>query len=221
MKRCFPVMMVMALILLSFAGQAMAAGAQWKITLNNDRSISETVTGLSSLPATTDSWSTSPGSKDLNRKIGFWDIYGKQADRLPLDIIVDDYILWQNITIQTAALPSSAPAFTAVANQPLQLTIQLPSTIKLTNGAKMENERTAVWQLESGSSLQNKGVLLKATLLDGFITSIALFILAFIGIAIFYFRKVSTTHKLIEEEYSLEKLDEEKDKDLDQDDNKE
>ncbi|MEQ8176254.1 MAG: hypothetical protein ABRQ26_14440 [Syntrophomonadaceae bacterium] len=219
MKRCFPVMMVIALILLCFAGPAMAAGAQWKITLNNDRSISESVTGLSSLPAPADSWTTSPGSKDLNRKIGFWDTYGKQADRLPIDIIVEDYILWQNVKIQTTALPANAPAFSTVANQPLQLTIQFPAAIKKANGAKMENERTAVWQLDSGSSLQNRGVLLEATLLDGFITSIALFILAFIGIAIFYFRKVSKTHKLIEKEYSLENLDEEKDE-IDQDDDK-
>jgi hypothetical protein len=221
MKRCFPVMMVIALILLCFAGPAMGAGIQWKITLNNDRSISESVTGLSSLPASADSWTTSPGSQDLNRTIGFWDTYGKQTDRLPIDIMVEDYILWQNVTIQTTALPANAPVFTAVAGQPLQLTVQFPAAIKLANGARMENERTAVWQWDTGSSLPNKGVLLEATLLDGFITSIALFILAFIGIAIFYFRKVSKTHKLIEEEYSLEKLDEEKDKEIDQDDDKE
>lgn len=221
MKRCFPVMMVIALILLCFAGPAMAAGPQWKITLNNDRSISESVTGLSSLPASADSWTTSPGSKDLNRKVSFWDTYGKQTDRLPIDIIVEDYILWQNVTIQTTALPANSPVFSAVANQPLQLTIQFPAAVKLANGARMENERTAVWQLDSGGSLQNRGILLEATLLDGFITSIALFILAFIGIAIFYLRKVSKTHKLIEDEYSLENLDEEKDEEKDQDDDKE
>lgn len=210
-------MTVIALILLCFAGPAMGAGTQWKITLNNDRSISESVTGLSSLPASADSWTTSPGSKDLSRKIGFWDTYGKQTDRLPIDIIVEDYILWQNVTIQTTALPANAPVFSAVAGQPLQLTVQFPAAIKLANGAKMENERTAVWQWDSGSSLSNQGVLLEATLLDGFITSIVLFILAFIGIAIFYFRKVSKTHKLIEEEYSLEKLDEEKNEEIDAD----
>lgn len=214
-------MMVIAFILLSFAGPAVASGAQWKITLNNDRSISETVTGLSLLPATTDSWSTSPGSKDLQRKIGFWDEYGKQADRLPIDIIVKDYILWQNVTVKTTALPGTTPVYAAVANQPLQLIIQFPSTIKIANGATMENERTAVWQLDTGSSLQNKGVLLEATLLDGFITSIALFVLAFIGIAIFYFRKISSTHKLIEEEYSLDNLDDKKDQDSNQDEYKE
>lgn len=217
MKKCFPVMMVIALILLCFAGPAMADGAQWKITLNNDRSISESVTGLSSLPAPADSWTASPGSHDLNRKIGFWDTYGRQNDRLPIDVIVDDYILWQNVTIQTTALPADAPAFSAVANHPLQLTIQFPAAIKKANGARMENERTAVWQFDSGNSLQNRGVLLEATLLDGFITSIALFILAFIGIAIFYFRKVSNTHKLIEKEYSLENLDGEKDEEQDDD----
>lgn len=212
MKRCFPVLMFIALILLILPGQALAAGAEWKMVMNSDRTLNETVQVQTPIILNSPGWTTGGSSNApvFNRQVASWSAYNQLVDRLPIEILVKDYILWQSITIQTAPQYKPNGLYESLQNQPLKVVVQAPAIGKVQQGQK-QNERTAVWEFAPGS-LQNQGILMHTYLIDGFMSSIALFVLSFIVIGFIFIRKVGKTHRLIEEEYSLENLDEQKEK---------
>ena len=213
MKRCFLVMMLIALILLGLSGQVLAADTEWKLKLNADGTISESVSvDQSQLVTYNNTWKTSKdgGRVILTRTVPAWQDYMNQSDRLPLHITVKDYFLWQDVEIFAAAQQGASQGiFLSTQDKPVRLIIQLPGSIAASSAEKIEDGRTAIWQISKGADIQNKGLLVQATLVDGYIVSILLFVLGFAVIAGLFIRKISKTHKLIEEEYSLENIDRE------------
>ncbi len=211
MKRCFPVMTLIALILLGLSGQVFAADTEWKLKLNADRTISESVSteqGQHINYSTSWKMSEEAGRIMFTRAIPTWQVYSSEVDRLPVQITVKDYFLWQDIEIISAAQQNAQQGvFSSLADKPVRLIIQLPGAIGTSSADSIEDGRTAIWQISRGADIQNKGLLLQATLVDGYIVSILLFVLGFAVIAGLFLRKIRKTHKLIEEEYSLENID--------------
>lgn len=56
------------------------------------------------------------------------------------------------------------------------------------------------------SELYKEGIFTRSVFTNGFILGITLFLLAFLVIGILFMNKIRKTHKLIEEEYSLQNI---------------
>ncbi|HWP98255.1 MAG TPA: hypothetical protein VN426_15525 [Syntrophomonadaceae bacterium] len=202
--------MLVALIILSLPSLAQA-DAEWKIKLNGDRSVKEIVTlDKAGLQSEYPTWKASQAGDKLvlTRSVSNAQTFNQETDRLPLELKVKDYGLWQNIEVHSLSTPVSAGVAAAFMNQVqgMRLIIQTSGPIGENSADSLADGSTATWQLKSPSSIYNEGILMKATVVDGFMMGIALFLLAFIIIAILFIRKINKTHKLIEEEYSLENL---------------
>lgn len=195
-------------IILAVAPPA-AAATQWEITWQDNNNLLETVlikkdTASFQPPG----WKYAQTAEGLQfrRSVKDWQVYDRQADKLPIKVAVRDYLLFKTITFK--ALPADAPAHTLAGlaqMQPMDLSISVPGLIR-TGSADEVKEVTAVWHLKDANELHNRGQMLVVNTFDGFLLGMLILILGILIIGLVFISRVRKTHKLIDQEYSLENL---------------
>ncbi len=185
---------------------AMAAGAEWQLTWNDDGSIREKViVDGSGLIAGEENWkSYIAGDKTVyERETRDWEAYQQLNDRLPFTVESKNFFLWQNIKIKTDEnIVSSSGLFAqAAAIKDSKLIINVPGVIQKSSGIQAKEDQ-AVFKLADFTSAP---AYLQVVTIQGLWLGLVLFTLAFIVILFYYLGRIRRVNRLIEDEYSLEK----------------
>lgn len=186
---------------------ALASTADWQIRWQDNNTLNEKITVQESqLDTSPQGWSYSQSGDQvtLERNIKSWEEYNNLQDKLPIKVLVKDYILFQIInfnTLQAQAAPDTAYGQVAKING-VNLRITVPGLIKDSSADKVK-EFTALWHLNKIDELGFNDQILKVATFNGFWLGLAIIVLGLLIITIVFWRKIRKTHKLIEEEYSL------------------
>jgi len=210
MKKNFPWLFCVLLLglLVIPAAPALAGGAEWYLTWNSNGSISEKVTvDGANLPADKASWKSSVqnGQTIYERETRDWASYQQLTDRLPLTVENKNFFLWEITSIKSdkGKVPTSG-LFAQVADlEGSNLVIKVPGVIQKSS-VKLAAEDQAVFRLADFKSGPLQPYL-QVVVIEGLWLGLALFILAFIIIMLYYLGRVRRVNRLIEDEYSLEK----------------
>jgi hypothetical protein len=206
MKKLFPVV-ILVLGLLLFTCSSLQAGdeASWTIKWNNNGSLDEKVVITNhNVVINNQEWESSHSGNQiiLSRHINDWRAYGQLGDSLPITVVQKDYLLMKfaSITVKQEATPGSLfEQFMGLTNA--RFSIEVPGAIRNSN-AEVSQNSVAVWNLDN---LQSSPVKLDAVIFDGIFLGISFFVFCFIIIFIIYLNRIRRVHRLIAEEYSLER----------------
>ncbi len=213
-KKLVLFMMVFTLTFLIFPVFALGSEAQWEIIYNdNNDKLEETITiyGDGNITVDTSEWDVSSSAEKttMQREVANWQVYNTLSDRLPVEAEVKDYILFKSISLKglgNAIQPQSL--FSQIVSQDgINLRITLPG-IKNESNAEQVEDFTYVWHLSKTSDLDKKPML-KVNTWKGFFLGLFIFILGFLIIVIVFLVRMRKVHRLIEEEYSIERAKEE------------
>ena len=206
MKKYFPVViLVVGLLLLSCSSLQAGDEASWTIKWNNNGSLDEKVViPGNNVVVIGQEWETSHSGNQtiLSRHVKDWRAYGQLGDSLPLTVVQKDYVLlkFASLTVKQEATPGSLfEQFIGLSNA--RLSIEVPGAIRNSN-AQASQDSLATWNL---ASLESSPVKLDAVIFDGIFLGITFFAFCFIIIFIIYLNRIRRVHRLIAEEYSLER----------------
>ena len=206
MKKLFPVViLVVGLLLISCSSLQAGDEASWTIKWNSNGSLEEKVIITNhNVVANDQEWETSRSGNQviLSRHINDWRAYGQLGDNLPITVVQKDFLLMKfaSLTVKQVATPGSLfEQFISLTDA--RLSIEVPGAIRNSN-AKVSQNSVVVWNLDD---LQSSPVKLDAVIFDGIFLGISLFVFCFIIIFIIYLNRIRRVHRLIAEEYSLER----------------
>ncbi|MFA7149302.1 MAG: hypothetical protein WC109_10855 [Syntrophomonadaceae bacterium] len=206
MKKYFPVV-ILVLGLLFISSSSLLAGdeATWNIKWNSNGSLDEKVIITDGNVVINDQeWETSRSGNQiiLSRHIKDWQAYSQLSNNLPLTIVEKDYLLlkFTSLTVKQEAAPGSLFEQFPQLTDP-RLSIEVPGVIRNSTAEPSENS-IAVWNL---AAPQSSPVKLDAVIFDGIFLGISFFVFCFIIIFIIYLNRIRKVHRLIAEEYSLER----------------
>jgi hypothetical protein len=184
------------------------ANTKWEILWNDDDSLMETVATDEQVSFQPNGWqlSVKEGKASYHREIKDWQEYAQLGDRLPLAVSVKDYLLFKSIAFKAQAFdPQDDTLAGFVGTGPLDISISVPGLIR-SGSADEVKDLTAVWHLNNLTDLHSRGNMLLVDTFDGFLLGLLLILLGIVIIGLTYLSRVRRTHKLIEQEYSLENL---------------
>ncbi|MDD3270968.1 MAG: hypothetical protein PHR04_02555 [Syntrophomonadaceae bacterium] len=206
MKKLFPVViLVLGLLLINCSSLPAGDEASWTIKWNSNGSLDEKIIIANHIVVTNDQeWETSRSGNQviLSRHVNDWRAYGQLGDSLPITVVQKDYLLMKfaSLTVKQEATPGSLfEQFISLTDA--RLSIEVPGAIRNSNAEASQNS-VAVWNLDD---LQSSPVKLDAVIFDGIFLGISFFVFCFIIIFIIYLRRIRRVHRLIAEEYSLER----------------
>ncbi|MDD2619199.1 MAG: hypothetical protein PHC92_00795 [Syntrophomonadaceae bacterium] len=215
MKKYFP-MAILAIILTSFTWipQAAAGEALWQLFWADDNALLEHLTIDQEQSLTTgQQWekTENAGKVVLSRETKDWQAYKELLERLPLQAEVNNYIVFRTTTFKIDK-PAVGNHFLQEvnANSEVKVAIEVPGYIK-ENPVGEVKELTVSWDLQKIMGMKQGQMLLQTYTLDGFYLGVALFALGFLSVGIFFIIKTRRVNRLIEERYSLDRVDEEDD----------
>lgn len=185
-----------------------AANNEWEILWHDNDNLIETVVIEGEAPVQADGWLSSSKAENAvyKRNIQDWDSYAQQTDRLPVSVTVKDYLLFKSIAFTAQEFkPQAKTVASLAAAEPLDLTISVPGLIRAGSADEVK-EVTAVWHLKNLSELNSRGRMLIVNTFDGFILGLLIIVLGILIIGFVFLSRIRRTHKLIEQEYSLENL---------------
>ena len=206
MKKHFPVViLVLGLLLITCSSLQASDEASWTIKWNNNGSLDEKViiTNLN-VVINDQEWESSRSGNQviLSRHVKDWRAYGQLSDSLPITVVQKDYLLikFASLTVKQEATPGSL--FEQFIGLPdAHLSIEVPGAVRNSN-AEVSQNSIAVWNIDN---LQSSPVKLDAAIFDGIFLGISFFVFCFIIISIIYLNRIRRVHRLITEEYSLER----------------
>lgn len=212
MKKYFPLLLFFFLLL--FPSHCLAGQLEWQLTWEEDNKIQEKLSIFGQdISVDEGEWNYSRTEEKtvLSREVENWQTYNNLSDRLPFIASEKDYILFKIISLKVdnkTALPTSVYAQVAKLYG-AELKITVPGIISA-DSAKEVNELTATWKFAQMENIVDENLLLKATVFDGFCLGVFLFVFGFSIIALVFLVHIRRVNRLIEEEYSIDRVREEK-----------
>ncbi|NLW91044.1 MAG: hypothetical protein GXY34_05535 [Syntrophomonadaceae bacterium] len=212
MRRNFPILLLLvAFVLFTVTGSLAAAEVpSWELTLRDDGRIAERVTLSVGTSYEADEWNNLQSSDPLvlERVVNDWPAYMEFKDRLPLQMLQKNYIIWQDVEINKNSAVSSTGAAAAVLSQDnSKIIFRVPGIINAHAGNQVTEEQVEVSALEA-RKLADGQAFIQATTFDGLMMGIVLFVLGFLVVGIVFMNRIRKVNRLIEEEYSLERAHE-------------
>jgi len=212
MRKHFPLCLACFLLIficLTSPPEALAADVEWHIQWKDDGTLEEQVTATDDGSIrNTKGWKVEKqGANYLYQRIvPNWESYEEQADRLPIRINEQNYVLLKRVQIDVD--PQQAEAFLKKFKDLHHLDISLSTSgiIRETSGNRT-NETTVNWSYSQPSDLLKGESLIKIIQLDGFLLGFSILALGVVGIAIFFVGRLRRVDRIIDEIYSLENID--------------
>ncbi len=213
MKKYFPLFLIFVLLL--FPSRCLAGQLEWQLSWGEDDKIQERLSIFAhEIAVEDDEWDYSITEEKamLSREVETWQDYNDLSDRLPVLISEKDYILFKIISLKAdeKTVPPTSVYAQVAELYGAELKITVPGIISA-DSAKEVNELTATWKFAQIKDMMNEELLLKAVVIDGFSLGVFLFVFGFSIIVIVFLLRLRRVNALIEEEYSLDKVLEEKD----------
>lgn len=209
MRKNFPILLLLvAIILLAVAGPLAAAEVpNWQLNVRDDGTITERAVLPAGLNCQTDEWQVVPGSDGLvaERTVKNWAAYMELKDRLPLQIVKKNYLLWQDVEInKNMAVKPAGVAAAIFAQDNSKILFRVPGIINANAGKQLSEDQVEVTAV-AVNQLGDGGLLLQATTFNGLMMGIVLFVLGFLVVVIVFMNRIRKVNQMIEEEYSLER----------------
>lgn len=206
MKKYLPVViLVIGLLLISCSSLQASDEASWTIKWNSNGSLDEKVIIPNhNVVINETEWETSQSANQtiLSRHVRDWRAYGQLNDSLPITVVQKDYLLMKfaGLTVKKEATPESLFA-QFIGLEDARLSIEVPGAIRNSNADVSQNS-VAVWNL---ADLQSSPVKMDVVIFDGIFLGITFFAFCFIIIFLIYLNRIRRVHRLIADEYSLER----------------
>lgn len=213
MRKNFPLFfLIICLVLGVLAAPALGANAEWELQWREDGTLVETVTIPSRLDDTAmEGWESRPQAAHTvwKREIKSWEQYQQLTDRLPLVAETQNLIFFRTTYFKVSEYQPTEGVYTLIRKFPnVGVLVEVPGTIEQSQGA-LTGENTARWEMDELLQQGNVETVLQVFVLDGFLVGLVLFLLGFLAVLVFYITRVRRVRTLIEEEYSMEKAEEE------------
>ncbi len=213
MRNNFPLMsLIICLVLGVTAVPVLGADAEWELQWRENGTLIETVMLPSRLAvAPIEGWQTRQqvAHTVFRRETKGWEQYQQLTDRLPLVAQTQNLVFFSTTRFKVEEYQPAEGVYTLLRNYPnVDVIVEVPGTIEHSQGALTE-ENIAHWGLDELLRQGNTATVLQVFTMDGFLVGLVLFLLGFIAVLTFYITRVRKVRKLIEEEYSLEKVEEE------------
>jgi hypothetical protein len=206
MKKYLPVViLVLGLLLINCFSLQANDEASWTIKWNSNGSLDEKVIIASpNVVINEQEWETSRSGNQviLSRHVNDWRAYSQLSDSLPITVVQKDFLLMKfaSLTVKQEATPGSLfEQFISLTDA--RLSIEVPGAIRNSN-AEVSQNSIAIW---NSANLQSLPVKLDAVIFDGIYLGITFFVFCFVVIFIIYLNRIRRVHRLIAEEYSLER----------------
>lgn len=201
--------LILLFFLIFIAIPPAAANTQWEVLWNDNDNLIETVQIEKQAAAIEpDGWQgiqTSQGTM-YKRSVKDWQSYAQLTDHLPVSVTVKDYLLFKSIAFKAQGFNPQAGTVAGLAGAgPLDLSISVPGLIRAGSADEVKDV-TAVWHLKNLNELNTRGRMLIVNTFDGFILGLLIIVLGILIIGFVFLGRIRKTHKLIEQEYSLENL---------------
>lgn len=211
MKKYFP-MITLAILLINFIWipPAAAGEALWQLFWTDDNALLEHLNiAQDQAQNAGPQWAKNEksGKTVLSRKTKDWQVYNQLSERLPLKAKVNDYIVFRTTTLSVDKPATESQLLKEVASRGCQVVIEVPGYIKENPVGELK-ELTVSWELAGIMNMKQGELLLQTYTLNGFYLGLALFLIGFISIAIFFAFKTRGVNRLINERYSLDRIGE-------------
>jgi hypothetical protein len=196
----------------NYSSIALGSEVQWEIVYNENKNIiKETVTvnNDSNIAVDTKQWNLSSSAENIiiSREIEDWQVYDTLADKFPIAAEVKDYVLFESILLKGIDNEQQNLYSQIISEDVIEFSITLPG-INNTSSAEQVDDYTYIWNISKTDDLKQK-LSLKANTLKGFFLGLFIFTVGFLVIGTVFIIRMRKVHKLIEEEYSIEKAREE------------
>lgn len=221
MKRYGLSMTLLLIIGMFLTPTVLAAGNQWALTWRYDGSLSESLVVPDTLPEQAPElektmaqggWKKTQEGHDIkySREFASWTQYEAALDSLPVTVSKIDYIVWTMVEIKPAPDMARNNAILKALGKGGDVTvaITMPDAIKNSSG-QIVDENTVRFSMRSfeDPSFTAKS-LVYSRWFQWFEMGIVVMILGTMGIIIYLLVRMRRVDRLIEEEYSLEKVEE-------------
>lgn len=211
-EKFFIFILLVAFFAAYFNLPAVAEPIGWHLQFNEDGTLEEKVIftkGKINFSKGLWEYSEKDGKCIISRVLTDWDDYNSASDKLPFTLQQDDKLVYKNLSLLYTGRDNQ-PDMIFAGNEAIDLTIAFPGFIRSScEGQKYAGQGS--WHFNSAGELYEPqtGLLVKAIIIDGFNMAIAVLGIGFILLLFFFIRSVYKVKKIIEEEYSLEPVEDE------------
>lgn len=187
---------------------ASASDIQWQIRWMDNGTLQEQVRVLEpDIIPEDSSWQRSKEGDQfvLRREVKNWSSYQELQHRLPLQVKQKNYIVFKQVEVGIDNGQSKELFQQLKGSKSLDLTLNVPGII-IGNSADNADESNATWAFSDSAELLQETSLLKVITVDGLILGIEILVAGLLIILIKFFRRLKKVDQIIEEEYSLTKI---------------
>jgi len=187
---------------------ASASDIQWQIRWMDNGTLQEQVRVLEpDIIPEDSSWQRSKEGDQfvLRREVKNWSSYQELQYRLPLQVKQKNYIVFKQVEVGIDNGQSKELFQQLKGSKSLDLTLYVPGII-IGNSADNADESNATWAFSDSAELLQETSLLKVITVDGLILGIEILVAGLLIILIKFFRRLKKVDQIIEEEYSLTKI---------------
>jgi len=207
-KHFLPIIMLTLIFIGTLTNGASASDIQWQIRWMDNGTLQEQVRVLEpDIIPEDSSWQRSKEGDQfvLRREVKNWSSYQELQYRLPLQVKQKNYIVFKQVEVGIDNGQSKELFQQLKGSKSLDLTLYVPGII-IGNSADNADESNATWAFSDSAELLQETSLLKVITVDGLILGIEILVAGLLIILIKFFRRLKKVDQIIEEEYSLTKI---------------
>lgn len=209
MKKYFPVIVALLFMVLFFSPKAVAAEVEWRLIWHDDGRIEEQITAEGQNIEVDETWKYEQDHEKsiITREVENWHIYNSLPDRLPVQAQVKDFLIFKTISLNKNQVTSGSLYPRIIDDYSGKLYIHLPGIIRESSAVDF-NDLTGIWNLSQIDNVAKEDYIMKAVTFEGLPIAILIFVLGALIIMAKFIGKMRKVNQLIEEEYSLDRVQE-------------
>ncbi len=203
-------LIVMCLLVMAFLPKgALASGTEWQIICKENGSLQEVVriSGRDIFPGDTNWQQSQEGHQQIfYREVQNWETYQELKDKLPITVRQKNYIVYKKTELKISNQPVGG-LFEQLDGLPgFNLHIEVPGFI-MGSSADRTDVSLATWVMSDSAELLKETMIIKIINIDGLLLGIGIFIMGLLIIVKKFMNQIKKVEEIIEEEYSLEKVE--------------
>lgn len=209
MRRSFYLIGICLLVMAFLPKGALASGTEWQIICQENGSLQEVVriSGREILPGDTNWKQSQEGQQQIfYREVQNWETYQELKDKLPVTVRQSNYIFYTQTKIQIDTQQVGGLFEQIRGLNGFNLNIKVPGYIMLSSADRIDNS-LATWVRPDSAELLKETMIIKIINIDGLLLGIGIFIMVLLIIVKVFMNHMKKVEEIIEEEYSLEKVE--------------